>query len=87
MIEIIFEYVAIWAPSLVAVLGVVISVLTAISKTKSAINEFKDDESVKELTVKIDKLSSENEELVRTNKLLLDQITKIKGFADSKKGE
>lgn len=87
MIEIIFEYVAIWAPSLVAVLGVVISVLTAISKTKTAINEFKDEESVKELTTKLDKLSSENEELVRTNKLLLDQITKIKGFADSKKGE
>lgn len=87
MLELIIEYVSIWAPSLVAILGVVATILTAISKTKDFINTIKADIDFKSLKEDLNRLSKENEELVRCNKLLLDQITKIKDYADNKKKE
>lgn len=87
ILQIIVEYVAIWAPSLVAVLGVVSTVLVALSKTKEAFSKLNKDETLKELKTEMKKLVSENEELVRCNKLLLDNYTKIKDYVDTKKKE
>lgn len=87
ILQIIVEYVAIWAPSLVAILGVVSTVLVALSKTKEAFSKLNKDETLKELKTEMKKLVSENEELVRCNKLLLDNYTKIKDYADTKKKE
>ena len=87
ILKIIVEYVAIWAPSLVAVLGVVSTVLVALSKTKEAFSKLNKDETLKELKTEMKKLVSENEELVRCNKLLLDNYTKIKDYVDTKKKE
>ena len=82
MAEIIVQYISIWAPALTAVLGIVITMLTSISKTKAAIQEFKHDDYVKELTEKVEEVSAQNEDLIHCNKLLLEQLTKIKGYAD-----
>lgn len=87
ILQIIVEYVAIWAPSLVAILGIVSTVLVALSKTKEAFSKLNKDETLKELKADMKKLISENEELVRCNKLLLDNYTKIKDYADTKKKE
>lgn len=87
IIAIIVEYVSIWAPSLVAILGVVSTVLVAISKTKTALDALKKDETIKQLEAKFTEQAKTNEELIRCNKLLLDQITKIKDYADNKKME
>lgn len=84
-LEIIMQYVSIWAPSLVAIFGTVTTVLLAISKLKSAIDTFKDEQTIKELNKKLEVLAKENAEIVHCNKLLLDQITKIQGYADHKK--
>lgn len=84
-LEIITQYVSIWAPSLVAIFGTVTTVLLAISKLKSAIDTFKDEQAIKELNTRLEALAKDNAELVRCNKLLLDQITKIQGYADHKK--
>ena len=53
ILQIIVEYVAIWAPSLVAVLGVVSTVLVALSKTKEAFSKLNKDETLKELNDKL----------------------------------
>jgi cell division protein FtsB len=87
ILKIIVEYVAIWAPSLVAILGIVSTVLVALSKTKEAFVKLNKDETLKELKTEMKRLISENEELVRCNKLLLDNYTKIKDYADTKKKE
>ena len=87
VLETFIEYASIWMPSLVAILGVVTTVLTCLSKTKETIDEFKKDKTLKEVNEKLKKVVSENDELIRCNKLLLDQITKIQGYADAKKGE
>lgn len=92
IIAIIIEYAAIWGPSLVAVFGVIATVISSINKTRAAIQEFKDDRTVAEMNenmrVMEQRLSErmrEEEELIRCNKLLLDELTKIKGYADHKK--
>lgn len=87
ILKIIVEYVAIWAPSLVAILGIVSTVLVALSKTKEAFIKLNKDETLKELKTEMKRLISENEELVRCNKLLLDNYTKIKDYVDTKKKE
>lgn len=85
IITIILEYTAIWAPSLVSVAGVITTVLLAIGKTKKAAEALKNDVEVANLVKETQRLANENEELVRCNKLLLDNITKIKDYADQKK--
>lgn len=87
IVNIIISYAAIWAPSLVAILGVITTVMLALNKTKAAINEFKKEDILKDLAAQVQKQAKENEELVRVNKLLLDKITHIKGYADSKSNE
>ena len=94
IIALIIQYAAIWGPSLVAVFSVVATVIAAINKTRAAIQEFKNDKTVAEMNEEMkrmeNKLSSrmcEEEELIRCNKLLLDELTKIKGYADHKKEE
>lgn len=87
ILRIIVEYVSIWAPSLVAILGVVTTILVALGKTKDAFDKLNKDETLKDVNSRLKQLTSENEELIRCNKLLLDQITKIQDYADTKKKE
>lgn len=93
ILQIILDYAAIWAPSLVAMLGVVATIIGAYSKVKLAIaetrkatEELRSNKTIIEMENKFKELASQNEELVRTNKLLLEQMTKIRGYADLKKG-
>lgn len=94
IIAIIIEYAAIWGPSLVAVFGVIATVIGSINKTRAAIQEFKNDRTVAEMNEEMKRMEHmlsermrEEEELIRCNKLLLDKITAIKGYADYKKEE
>lgn len=79
----------IWGPAIAAVLSVVVSVCVALSKISAALTEFKQSAEMKELIAALKTQTAQNEELQRVNKLLVDEITKIKGYADSKlnKGE
>lgn len=83
----IVEYASIWAPALVAILGTVVMVIQAVHKVKLAIEEFKADKTLADVNDKLTVLTAENEELIRCNKLLLEQITNIKEYADLKKGK
>lgn len=87
IITVICEQVAIWAPSLVAILGMVATILAGLNKVKEAIETFKSDRTLKDLETKLNKTLNENQEIVRTNKLLLEEITRIKDYADLKKKE
>lgn len=87
ILAVIIEYAAIWAPSLIAILGVVATVIGAAAKTREAFALLNRDETLKGIKEKLENLAKENEELVRCNKLLLEQITKIRNYADEKKKE
>lgn len=84
-ITLILQYASIWAPSLVAIFSTAATVIFAIRKLKNALiglTHSKDD-----LGQKVSELISENQELARTNKILIDEITRIKGYADAKAKE
>ena len=81
--ELILTYVSMWAPALVAILGIVASVLFAIGKVKSAIAELRKTEDIANLTKELQNLAAENKELRHRENLLLDEITKIKNYADN----
>lgn len=87
IVAIIVEYVSIWAPALVAILGILFTVIKAMNTVRIAIREFKADKTVSELSAKVDAVMSENQELNRCNKLLLDEITKIHDYVEVKKHE
>ena len=84
-INILVEALAIWAPSLTAIVGVVYTVIAALSKTKAAWNELKESTDFKTLRSELETALKQNEELIHQNNLLLDQITKIKDYAEHKK--
>ena len=84
-LQIITEYLAIWAPSLVSILGIIVAIIPTVQKITDHLKALKEDKTLVDLSNKLEKLASDNKELVRCNKLLIDQLTKIKDYADQKK--
>lgn len=82
--EIIVQYVSIWAPSLVAILGVVATIIGALKKVNGAVSTIKTHTTIKDLGDEVRRLTQENEELLKCYKLLLDNITRIKDYTDHK---
>lgn len=80
--ELILTYVSMWAPALAAILGVVASVVFAVAKVKSAINDLRKSDDIANLTTEINRLAAENKELRRTENLILDELTKIENYAE-----
>ena len=83
--QIITENLAIWAPSLVSILGIVVAIIPTVQKIADHLKALKEDKTLVELSNKLERLASDNKELVRCNKLLIDQLAKIKDYADHKK--
>lgn len=81
--ELILTYVSMWAPALVAILGIVASVIFAVAKVKVAINDLRKTEDIANLTKELQNLAAENKELRHRENLILDEITKIKNYADN----
>lgn len=81
------EHVAIWAPSLVSIVGFIAMLIPVFIKCRDYLKGLKEDKTLVELSEKLEQVACENKELIRCNKLLLDEITKIKDYADTKKKE
>ena len=85
--EIFIEYLAIWAPSLVSILGVVTTIIIAINKVVTAYNNLNKDETLKEIRNQLNESIRTNKELNEKYDLLLDQLTRIKNYSKNKKEE
>ena len=81
--ELILTYVSMWAPALVAILGIVASVIFAVGKVKTAITDLRKTDDIANLTKELQNLAAENKELRHRENLLLDEITKIKNYAEN----
>ena len=82
IVDIIVNYVSIWAPSLVSILGILAVVAKGLGELRKAVVALKEDKTISDLNKKIDAVVSENKELVRCNKLLLDRLTAIKNYSE-----
>ena len=84
---VLIEHVAVWAPSLVSILSSIALMIPVFIKCRDWLKGLKEDKTLVEVSERLEKVSRENAELVRCNKLLLDKITKIQDYADNKKEE
>lgn len=92
IVSIILEHASIWVPSLTAILGIVTTILMALSKIKTAIEDFKNTDVLQTLSEDLKKALNDNEALKQQNEnireqydILIDEITKIKNYRESKK--
>ena len=85
--SLLMTYMPMYAPAIVAVLAIVAAVIPYLIKAHDALKAFKESQELKDVLNQLKQQSAENKELVRCNKLLLDRITKIEGYADIKNGE
>lgn len=99
ILALIVSYFAIWAPALTAIFGIVFSVIKAIGKVSTAINEAKAEvarlkgeqeveradhnEKIAELEAKIEAYQTKLNAILTREDLLLDQLTKIQGYAEA----
>ena len=80
LIQIIVSHVSIWMPSIVAALGVVVAIISALGKVKGAIEEFKQDKTVKNLSNDLKKSLEENKELKQELDIVIDDLKKIENY-------
>ena len=90
--EAIIAIIATIAPGVVSVLGILGMILGGALKLANIINQFRDDKdqllnelraSDNEYKTQIMALIEQNKQLANSNKLLTDQIAKIKGYSDT----
>lgn len=84
LLEMLINYLAIWAPSLVGVFGLIVTVIKASKESRTAIAELKNSNQIKELTCQVKALIRENKQLRDAQAVLVDQITKIQNYLDNK---
>lgn len=87
LFEAMATYVSIWLPSAVAIIGTVSTVLIAISKIKTSVEELKKTDILKTLAADLKKSLRDNEELKLQNDILIDELKKIKNYRESKKND
>ena len=81
IVSIIVAQASLWGPAVAAIFGIILTVAKAIG----ALRQIKEDSSMKDLRNEMHELVQENQEITRCNKLLLDEITRIKDYADHRK--
>lgn len=87
LIELLVQYASIWGPSVVAMAGIMISVVSSLAKVKTAVEEFKQDKTIDNLKSEMNDIKQELKETNRQNALLIDELAKVQGYSAAKKKE
>ena len=87
IVELIVSYTAICASAIIAVAGILVTVVKCLTNVKSAVNKLKEDTDLRDVKNNTAEIAAENKELIRCNKLLLDELTRIQNYADEKEKE
>lgn len=86
-LEIVIQYASIWGPSVAAMAGIMISVVSSLAKVKTAVEEFKQDKTIDNLRSEMSAIEQELKETNRQNALLIDELAKVQGYSAAKKKE
>jgi uncharacterized protein YoxC len=86
-LEIVIQYASIWGPSIAAMAGIMISVVSSLAKVKTAVEEFKQDKTIDNLRSEMSEIKQELKETNRQNTLLIDELAKVHGYSAAKKKE
>lgn len=85
IVSIVLECASIWMPSLTAILGIVTTILLALCKIKTAIEDLKKTDVLQTLSEDLKKALNDNEALKEQNDILIDELKKIKNYRESQK--
>ena len=85
--NLVIQYVSTWLPALASVLVMFAGIIPTILKVKDALDTVKKTKEFEDGKNQLVIISSENRELIRCNKLLIDKIAKIEGYSDAVKKE
>ena len=85
IVSIVLECASIWMPSITAILGIVTTILLALSKIKTAIEDLKKTDVLQTLSEDLKKALNDNEALKEQNDILIDELKKIKNYRESQK--
>lgn len=80
IVGIISTYVAIWLPALTAILGVVSTVIIALNKTRAAIAELKNTDTLKSLSTQVKQELQQNTQIRKQLDVIIDQLAKIENY-------
>ena len=80
--EIVLNYASIWGPSVVAMLAMVFTAFIVINKVLTAVVEFRKDSTIKDIDAKLANQETIIKRLERTEKKLINSITKIEGYEE-----
>lgn len=87
IVDLIVSYASIWAPAITAVIGICVLVAKGIADIRRNLKDIKEDTDFKDLKTNTAEIVKENRELVKVNKRLLDELTRVKGYAEAKDKE
>lgn len=85
VIELILSYVSIWMPSLTAIIGIVASIIIALNKVKTSMEEFKKDDTIKDLSNEVKALLRENKAIREQYDIIIDELKKVKNYRENTK--
>lgn len=84
ILEVLIANIAIWVPSLVAVLSVIGTVVGVCAKGAAAVQQIKESTEFAQLKASNAELTKAVQEQNRNIALLTDKIAKIEGYSDAK---
>lgn len=83
ILELLLEYVAIWAPSLVSILAVIGAVIGVCAKGAAAVQSIKNSTEFAAVRTELQETRQQLIQQNRINALLVDKIAKIEGYTDA----
>lgn len=89
ILDTVIQQATIWAPSITAVIGVIVATVSSSNKVKAGLedmssvaNEIREQKAIKELTTELKGLRNDNRELKKQNRQILTQLSKIQKEED-----
>lgn len=83
MIDFLIAQISIWLPSLVSIIGVVAAIIPAIKKAKDALEEFKQDKTMKALQNELRESINQNTEIKQQYDIIIDELKKVKDYREN----
>lgn len=81
-ITLVMETAPLWGTCLVSVTSAVVCVVKAINKAKDAIDDFKADKTMKDISDKLTDIAQKEERLIKLENKLIDRITKVENYME-----
>jgi peptidoglycan hydrolase CwlO-like protein len=85
VIQLIMQYISIWMPSVTAIFGIISAVIIAMNRVKTAVDEIKQEDTIKRLSSELKDAMRENKAIREQLDILIDEVKKVKNYRENLK--